>query len=295
METLSLIALAVSAATLVVTILIAIRLKTVHYLLQQPVVKKMSPQLRLKPVKLDDAMNRNRDRQAPGGGRPEGERREGGRPEGREGRDGRRDGRDGRREGRPEGERREGGRPEGREGREGRPEGDRRERREGGRPEGERREGRPEGRDGRRDGGRPEGERREGGRPEAERREGRPEGERRERRDGDRPERREGGRPENREARPPREFSDAPRVEAPVVESRPAAEAPAGLPPRRPLNTFSETPVARSDSSSSALSANDPVDATFVGSGDDVQHGRRTQLKKKPRFDIEEEPATPAV
>lgn len=193
METLSLIALALSAATLVVTILIAIRLKTVHYLLQQPVVKKMSPQLRLKPVKLDEAMNRNRDRQgAPGG-----------------------------------------------------------ERREGGRPEGERREGRPEGREGR----------------------------------------------DNREARPPREFSDAPRAEAPVAESRPAPEAPAGLPARRPLNTFSDTPVARSESasSSSALSANEPVDATFVGSGDDVQHGRRTQLKKKPRFDIEEEPATPAV
>ena len=54
-------ALALSAATLVITILIAIRLKTVHYLLQQPVVKKLSPQLRLKPVKLDDAGNRVRD------------------------------------------------------------------------------------------------------------------------------------------------------------------------------------------------------------------------------------------
>jgi hypothetical protein len=31
-----------------------------------------------------------------------------------------------------------------------------------------------------------------------------------------------------------------------------------------------------------------------VGSGDDMQHGRRTQLKKKPRFDFDEE-ETPAA
>jgi hypothetical protein len=44
------------------------------------------------------------------------------------------------------------------------------------------------------------------------------------------------------------------------------------------------------------LSTESNLDATFVGGGDDVQHGRRTQLKKKPRFDIEEDaPATPAV
>jgi hypothetical protein len=33
---------------------------------------------------------------------------------------------------------------------------------------------------------------------------------------------------------------------------------------------------------------------TFVGSSDDMQHGRRTQLKKKPRFDFDEEETTAA-
>jgi len=272
---LSFIALALSAATLVVTILIAIRLKTVHYLLQQPVVKKMSPQLRLKPVKLDDAGNRVREnRDGNREGRPEnrGERRDG-RNENRGER------RDGNREGRGE------NRGERREGREGRPEGERRENRDG------RNENRGERRDGNRDGrGENRGERREG-------REGRPEGERRENRDGrneNRGERREhnGERREGRENRPPREFGDAPRAESSaVVEAPVASEAPAGLPPRRPLNATPEAPRAEA----AAPAGESGFEATFVGSGDDVQHGRRTQLKKKPRFDIEEETTTPAV
>jgi ribonuclease E len=253
--TLSYLALALSAATLLVTIYLAIRLKTVHYLLQQPVVKKMSPQLRLKPVKLDEALDRNRNRGQ--GDRPSG--REGGRPERRDGREGR--------EGRPESERRE-ARPERREGdrsRDGRPE------RRDGRPEGERREGRPERREGR------EGDRNRDVRPE--RREGRPEGERREGRD---------------DRRPPREFSEnreAPSPSQPEY-SAPAAESGSGLPPRRPLPSFSDSPVERTETQAPVReSAAD----TFVGSGDDVQHGRRTQLKKKPRFDFDEAETPPAV
>jgi hypothetical protein len=268
--TLSYLSLALSAATLLVTIYLAIRLKTVHYLLQQPVVKKMSPQLRLKPVKLDEALDRNRSRGL--GDRQAG--REGGRPERRDGREGRPEGE--RREGRPErregSDRRDGDRSRDgrREGREGRPEGERRE----GRPEGERREGRPERREGsdRRDGDRNRDGRREG-------REGRPEGERREGRD---------------DRRPPRDFSEnretpsQPQPEYPA----PAAESGSGLPPRRPLPSFSESPVERTETS--APSRESAAD-TFVGSGDDVQHGRRTQLKKKPRFDFDEAETPPAV
>lgn len=294
METLSFFALALSAATLVVTILIAIRLKTVHYLLQQPVVKKISPQLRLKPVKLDEAGNR-RDRNGNGNGNANGESRREGR-EGREGRDGRREGREnGRRENREP--RAEGERRDGRENREARRDG--REGRENREPraEGERREGRDgrENRDGRREGresreGREGRENREGRRENRENREPRAEGERREGRE-NRESRGEGR--EGRETRAPREAADAPRVEAPHDNS--AAPAPAGLPPRRPpLPTQADTsaPASAGTESSPASFA----DATFVGQSDDVQHGRRTQLKKKPRFDIEDEtPPVPSV
>jgi ribonuclease E len=255
--------LALAAATLLVTIYLAIRLKTVHYLLQQPVVKKMSPQLRLKPVKLDEALDRNRNRdRGPGGPGDRG-------PGSRDGRDA---GRPERRDGRPEG-----ARGEGRDRRDGRPE--RSERPEGAR-DGERN------RDGRRD-----------GRPE------RSEGRRDDRRDGPRPERRDGDR---RDSRPPREFSDAPRDAAPSSAaassssassssdySAPAAETSTGLPPRRPLPSLQDSPVERPETSAPVR---DSAADTFVGSGDDEQHGRRTQLKKKPRFDFdEEETTTPAV
>lgn len=235
MQTLSLLALILSAATLVVTILIALRLKTVHYLLQQPVVKKISPQLRLKPVKLDEAMNRPRTGNGNGEGRREGR-------ENREGREGR-ESRDGRREGRSD-SRNENGRREGRENREGR-------------------EGRREGRENR------EGrEHREGREPRAE------------------------GRSDNRDHRAPRDAADTPVAE-PSRETS-AAQAPAGLPPRRPpLPSVPETPAAGSPD---VLASPAGTEATFVGQSDDVQHGRRTQLKKKPRFDIEDEtPSTPSL
>lgn len=241
--------LALSAATLVVGLFVLLRLKTVLYLLQQPVVKKMSPQLRLKPVKLDEVLNRGGRE----GGRPEGGDR-GPRPERREGRgEGRREDRGPRSEGR--GQRGE-GRPE------------------GGRPErGERREDRPR-RDGERGDRGPRPERAEGDRP---RREDRPE-----RAEGDRGPRegREGGR--GREDRPRREFSET-RDFAPAPESASTESAP--LSPRRPL--FADNAEPRSEI---APVRENPASETFVGSSsDDLQHGRRLQLKKKPKFDFDED------
>jgi hypothetical protein len=267
---------ALSVATLIAALYVAFRIKSVLYLLHQPVVKKMSPQLRLKPVKLDEALNgnRNRDRQGAPSGR-DGDR--GPRPERSEGG---RDRRDGDRGPRPEGDRRDGGRD--------RRDGDRN---RDGRRDGNR-EGRPEGdRAPRAD--RPEGDR--GPRPE------RAEGDRGPRRDGDRNRdgRRDGNRDGNRESRPPREFSEN-RESAPVAASSfnaettaPAAsESHTSLPARRPLPSF-DAPAAERSESTAAF--RDPAADTFVGAGEDVQHGRRTQLKKKPRFDIDETEATPTV
>ena len=58
------------------------------------------------------------------------------------------------------------------------------------------------------------------------------------------------------------------------------------------MTSFSDALAAeRSD----AAPFREPAADTFVGAGEDVQHGRRTQLKKKPRFDIDEAEATPTV
>ena len=289
---LSYLILALAAASLVVGIFLAIRLKTVLYLLQQPVVKKMSTQLRLKPVKLDEVMGRGGREGRPEGGRPEG--RGEGRPEGRGPRPegGRRDDR-GPRGDRPEGdrgprrddrgprpERTEGGRPQ-------RAEGDRGPRRDDRGPRPERAEGdRGPRREDRNDRG-PRPERTEGDRPRREDRPERSEGGRedRPRRDdrgprGDRPERTEGDRAPRREFSETRDFAPAPQAEfaAPAAESAP-------LSPRRPL--FADTAEVRSEI---APVRENPIAESFVGSNnDDLQHGRRTTLKKKPRFDITEE------
>ena len=262
--------LALAAASLLVGILILVRLKTVHYLLQQPVVKKMSPQLRLKPVKLDEVLNR--------GGR------EGARPEGGD-RGPRRDGDRGPRPERGEGRRDDrgpradrGDRPE----RGPRPEGDR-----GPRPE--RAEGdrgpRREDRGPRRDGDRPRGdrpERAEGDRP---RREDRPESA-----ECDRPLLEDRPRLEDRPEgdRPRREFSET-RDFAPAPQAEASSES-APLSPRRPL--FADSAEPRSEA---APFRETPASENFVGSSsDDLQHGRRLQLKKKPKFDFEEEGTTEA-
>ena len=95
MNSLIYLSLALSAVTLAISIYLAIKIKAVHYLLEQPVVKKMSPQLKLKPVKLDE-MVAERGRQ---------QQNRDGRPQGGNDRRGDRDRRDGSREGRPEGDR----------------------------------------------------------------------------------------------------------------------------------------------------------------------------------------------
>jgi hypothetical protein len=261
--TLVYILLALSAATLLVVLYLAAKVKTAVYLLEQPVVKKMSPQLRLKPVKLDEVLNRGGREGRPEGGRPEGGRdSRGPRPERTEG------GRDSR-----------GPRPERAEG----DRGPRPERREGDRgPRGDRREG---GRDGRRDDRGPRPERAEGDRPRREDRPERAEGDRPrreggERREGGREGRPEGDRAPRREFTETRDFAPAPQADfqAPASESAP-------LSPRRPLFTDSAEPRTES-----APVRENPVAESFVGSNsDDLQHGRRTQLKKKPRFEFDEE------
>ncbi len=86
-----------AAIGIVLSVVILIKLKNVAYLLEQPVVKKMSPQLRLKPVRIDDgegdpsrrnarqgapARGRGQDRnEAPAGGRDSAPRERQGRPD----------------------------------------------------------------------------------------------------------------------------------------------------------------------------------------------------------------------
>ena len=238
--------LAVSAASLAILVYLALKMKAVVYLLEQPVVKKMSPQLKLKPVKLDELMadrNRhsqaqNRDPRQPGsipgnaprqGGRPDGERREGNRGD------------------RPQGG--QGSRPE-------RGEGDRR--------DGERNRGNDRFRD-RNRGDRPQGS--QGGRPEGDRR---PPREFNENRD------------QNRESSVSVSQPSQPviRNEAPV--STPQQDAP--LSPRRPLPATVETHEHRNTAAPSFEGGSE----AFVGTDNDMQHGRRTQMKKKPRFEMDE-------
>lgn len=74
------------------------------------------------------------------------------------------------------------------------------------------------------------------------------------------------------------------RSEAPAA---PTFEAP--LSPRRPLS-----PTVETDSNASHQTSNIPSSENeggsdgFVGNDNEMQHGRRTQLKKKPRFEFDE-------
>lgn len=227
------------------------KVKTAIYLLEQPVVKKMSPQLNLKPVKTDHFE----------GGSDRGQSRNGatatagGRPEGRDGRDrgpreGGRDGRDRDRGPRPEGERGPRVESEGR--------------REGG-------DRGPRGERGDRFGGR---DRDRGGRDGRDRH--------------DRGDRGPGGRG--------REFAGNEQREPAHGESRPAPTAdittPAPLAPRRPLPSTidSEGEARPAPAAESALAVNEAgaADPFFGRDDSDIQHGRRTQMKKKPKFDAEE-------
>jgi hypothetical protein len=264
METAQFLTLAgLSVVSIGLCIYLLTKIRTITYLLEQPVVKKMSPQLKLKPVKVDEledaraaAPARNNANGAP--------QNRGPRP-GMEGDRGRDNGRDRAPRGdRPEGEgRREGGdRPDRMD------RGPRNDRGDRGDRFGDR------GRD-RDRGGRHErhdrGDRfndRIGGR------EGAPS--------------REGGRDRNREGfGGEREPSAAP-VTAEAAPSAPAAPA---LAPRRPLpSTVDQESPAPAAAPVDALAANAAAeDALFTRDDSDIQHGRRHQPKKKPRFDVNEE------
>jgi hypothetical protein len=241
---------ALAAAGLALGAYLLTRIKHAIYLLEQPVVKKMSPQLNLKPIKIDQ-IDGDASRNQPRNGTPM--NRNAGRPEGRDGHDrGPREGREGResRERMPRGERDgEGGR-----GRDDRG------------PRGERAERGDRGDRGGRD-------RDRGGR------------------DGHRHDRGERG-----DRGPRREFAGESREPA-QAEARPAPMAdvasPAPLAPRRPLPSTVDV-----EGEPKAAPAHAPVDEAgaadpFFGRDDsDIQHGRRTQMKKKPKFDVDEVEAT---
>ena len=63
METIIYLLAAITSATLVITVILLLKIKNINYLLEQPIVKKMSPQLKLKPVKVDDAEEENKKNQ----------------------------------------------------------------------------------------------------------------------------------------------------------------------------------------------------------------------------------------
>jgi hypothetical protein len=248
---------ALAAVSIALGIMALMKIKTAIYLLEQPVVKKMSPQLNLKPIKVDQVdgdANRNQGRN----GTPM--NRTAGRPEGREDRPPRDD-----------------RGPGGRDGRERMPREDRGDR--GPRGEGDRG---PGGRGGERFGGR------EGGR---DRDRGGRDGHRGDRGDrGDRPPRREftGG------DREPAHADGAPRP----AHAEPTASTGAPLAPRRPLpSTVDADGEHKPHSAPEAAPANEAgaADPFFGRDDSDIQHGRRNQLKKKPKFaaeDVEEKAPT---
>ncbi len=249
------------------------KVRTITYLLEQPVVKKMSPQLKLKPVKVDELDEQNRTapaRNPANGAQPQRGPRpgfEGGERPPRENRDNR--DRPPRAD-RPDGERppREGGFDRG-------PRSDRGDRgdrfggREGGRDRGGRNERNDRGDRGDRFGGGGREGNREGGPG----------------RDGNRDRNRE---PFTGEREPA--MAEGSRPAPAAAESAPVHAAPAALAPRRPLpstvdhdNGPKEAPV---EAVSSAQAAED---ALFVRNDEDMTHGRRNALKKKPRFNVAEE------
>lgn len=236
------------------------KIKSAIYLLEQPVVKKMSPQLNLKPIKVD-ALDGDNARNARNGTPMN--RSNAGRPEGRDGQDrGPREDRGGRDGGRdrdrgPRGERDGEGAGRGRDDRG--PRGDRGDRGD---------------RFGGRDGGR---DRDRGGR------------------DGHRHERGDRGPREGR-----REFAGSEREPAQAEASRPAPSAdvssPAPLAPRRPLpSTVDSEADSKPPVSELAVNEAGAADPFFGRDDSDIQHGRRNQMKKKPKFDeaeVEEKAAT---
>ncbi len=244
------------------------KLRSVVYMLEQPVVKKMSPALKLKPVKVDEidthstrtdarpanASNGNR------GPRPNFERPEGGERQNRDSQ--------------PRQDR--GPRPEGNAERS--PSGDRGPRDRNFRDRGERGPRNERHGSGGRDG---MGNRETGGPREG----------------GDR----HSGQDRNRnrsESSPIGAGSEAAALEgAAPMASRPApipaqdhSHSGPALAPRRPLpSTVDQDSSGKEFTPPEPVSADVAADAMFMREDSDIQHGRRNQLKKKPKFDVSEE------
>jgi hypothetical protein len=271
METAQFLTLAgLSVVSIGLCIYVLSKIRTVTYLLEQPVVKKMSPQLKLKPVKIDelDESRAAAPARSPANGVPQ---NRGPRPgaeaeRGRENRDSVNGNRDrapraDRPVDRPETEgRREGGDRADRAPRNDRPD------------RGERFGGREGGREGGRD---------RGGRPDRHER-----GDR-----GDRFGNREGGRERTREGfGGEREAAAAPAAPA-NPETAPVASIAPALAPRRPLPSTVDQENTNVNAAPLDISAPNASaeDALFTRDDSDIQHGRRHQPKKKPRFDLKEE------
>ncbi len=248
MQIINIVLILLAAVSVGLSLFILARIKHVVYLLEQPVVKKMGPELKLKTVKVDEADHSQRHGNRQGQpGQNQGRPQSGPRPTEQNG-----------------GNRERGPRPEGQPPREG----------------SQNRSDRPE-----RSGSDHRGPDRDRG-PRHDRGD-RDRGPRNDRGDrGDRPERQ---RPRlevfNSEGTAPA----APVDQAPRSEAAPAPannqERPA-LSPRRPLPAS----VDREESAPIAAAHTESAqDGVFVGDDSDMQHGRRTQVKKKPRFEINEE------
>lgn len=267
-----------SAISIALCAYLLLKIRNITYLLEQPVVKKMSPQLKLKPVKvdeLDDESRRNASRNpvAPSNGAPQNRSPrpafEGGERPPRSEHTRER----GPRTDRPEGERppREGGFDRGGERGDRSPRNDRGDRGgfrdRGGRNERHDRQG--GGRDAMGGGRDAMGAGREGG-------------------DRTRAPRTESF-GQDRDAAPV-EGSPAPAPRpAPIVTEHAAPTS--ALAPRRPLPSMVDhESIAREiPAPVEAMSASAAEDALFVRDDSDIQHGRRHQPKKKPRFNVGEE------
>lgn len=259
----------ISGCSLALGVYLLIKIRAVSYLLEQPVVKKMSPQLKLKPIKIDDSepsAPRHDSRPAPASnGNPNRDRSPGSRPNF---------------------ERPEGGE---RQNRDSQPRHDR-----GPRPD------RPEGGDRGNTGDRGPRNDRFSGRDRA------PRNERNDRHGG--PSRdasggRDGG-PNGGDRNRNRSETNTngnDTTHAPTNESAPLTSRPAPIPtpenhgtpvfaPRRPLpSTVDQDGSAKEFTPPEPVSAADAADALFMRDDSDIQHGRRTQMKKKPKFDVSEE------
>lgn len=253
MNTVSILLIVLSAVSIGLSLFILTRIKHLVYLLEQPIVKKMTPEMKLKAVKVDDADDSRKHNHRQGQGHSGHNHNQG------------------QNQGRPQGQRP----PEGQ-------------------GQGGNRDRRPEGQSNHQRGDRPDrGERGERGQDhrgnDRHRDRDRDRGPRQDRGDrGDRPDRGERG-----ERQRPRLDVFSNESGAPAADGTPRAEQPAGerpaLAPRRPLAASVDREENLAPVSAVPAAPELPPDAIFVGDDGDVQHGRRSSVKKKPRFEIDEE------